>query len=109
TVKGGLVWVWDASAVISFFARSSYTTVVWSGTWSPDGNRLASAGYNGKILIWNTGTGELLSTYSDGDRANIDGVAWSPDGNRLASARTTGTVQVWDTRTGKLIQLYRDP
>src|SRR5215469_2618138 len=68
--------------------------------WSPDGQRIASAG--NEVRVWNAFTGCHRLTYHlpgwlrgnafDGVRANA--VAWSPGGSCLAVAGCDGKVRV---------------
>ena len=67
------------------------TTEVNGVAFSPDGERLASAGGDGTIKIWNSRTGGLVQSFP----AHTDwvvSVAFHPDGKHLAS-RSTGTDQ----------------
>ncbi|MBI1916132.1 MAG: hypothetical protein HYS12_15570 [Planctomycetes bacterium] len=57
--------------------------------------RLASAGIDNSVKVWDLGTGEetlALRGYPGG----VSSVAFSPGGNRLASAGADGTVRVWE-------------
>jgi WD40 repeat protein len=77
-----------------------HSAAVRSGAWSPDGTRLASAGADGTLKVWETATGrEVLSLHGHGGGATS--LAWSPDGTRLASAGWEGTMKVWQASTGK--------
>jgi hypothetical protein len=63
--------------------------------FSPDGLRLASAGSDGTVKLWETTGGkEVLSL--KGHAGGVRGVAFSPDGLRLASANGDGTVKLWE-------------
>jgi WD40 repeat protein len=68
---------------------------------SPDGTRLATAGFmGGAVQVWDTGTGAAVGAPLPGDGSWIRAMAWSPDGSRLAGAGLAGTT-VWtvDERT----------
>jgi hypothetical protein len=67
--------------------------------FSPDGRRLATAGNDNTIWIWDATTGEKLLSLQ-GHTAAVFGVTFSPDGRRLTSASSDATVRVWDTVAG---------
>lgn len=66
-------------------------------TWSPDGQFLASGGWDAVIRIWNTTTGELIheiNAFPDG----VFALAWQPTGGQLLAAGFD-TFRAWDTLT----------
>jgi WD40 repeat protein len=65
--------------------------------FSPDGERLASAGFDEIVRIWHATTGEQLLTLR-GHSGMVAALAFSPDGGYLASAGWDGTVRLWDAR-----------
>jgi WD40 repeat protein len=68
--------------------------------FSPDGKRVASGDWNGRVLVWNARTGiTQFELHAHSDRVN--GLAYSPDGKRLVSAGFDKMVKVWDAATGK--------
>jgi cytochrome c len=69
-----------------------------------DGQRLASASWDGTIRIWDVATGNLLADLDEHD-GNVNDVVWSADGNRFYSASYDGTVVEWDGR--KYVPLRR--
>jgi WD40 repeat protein/DNA-binding XRE family transcriptional regulator len=86
--------------------------------WSPDApssspgcdSRIASAGGDGTVQIWNAGTGQHILTYRGHAHKGIlsktkfvptiYNLAWSPDGQCIASAGDGKSVHVWDANKG---------
>jgi WD40 repeat protein len=52
--------------------------------WSPQGERLATTGSDGKVVVWDSQTGKSLAKFYSGSRP-IWSVAWSLDGGYLAA------------------------
>jgi WD40 repeat protein len=71
-----------------------HTAWVSCVAFSPDGQRLASAGEDDTVRIWNPATGARLATMT-GHSDTVYGVAWSPDGLRLASGSIDRTVRIY--------------
>jgi dipeptidyl aminopeptidase/acylaminoacyl peptidase len=69
---------------------------------SPDGRRLATASSDRTVRIWDTTTGQTLTTLT-GHTGPVREVAFSPDGRRLATASSDGTARVWDAATGQTL------
>ena len=91
--------------------HSSWVVAV---AWEPDGKRIASAGGDGLVRVWEAETGHTLLTYRGHrwlfEKVNmpptIYNIAWSPEGLRLASAGDGTKVYVWDAATGQTITIY---
>jgi WD40 repeat protein/serine/threonine protein kinase len=75
---------------------------VVSVAFSPDGERLATAGGDGAIKIWNSKSGKVTQTLKAGSGFVVS-VAFHPDGEHLATADADRQVKVWDLATGQSV------
>jgi WD40 repeat protein len=72
---------------------------VWDLAFSPNGTQLASASYDGTVLLWDPMTGDEPALLIGHEGMVID-VAFSPDGTQLATASGLDhTARLWDLRT----------
>jgi WD40 repeat protein len=69
--------------------------------FSPDGERIASAGGDGMIKIWNSRTGDVVQTLKNAHSNSVVAVAFHPKTAHLASVGADRLVKVWDLTTGE--------
>jgi WD40 repeat protein len=87
----------------------SLVRMINGGTWvnaiafSPDGGRIASAGFDNLVKIWNPETGDLIRTLT-GHPDEIYALAYSPGGEFLASAGWNNPIRIWNPESGALLQ-----
>ncbi len=72
------------------------TDEVFGAAFHPDGKRLATAGRDGVVWLWDPVRGEEVARLQ-GHKSYIWSVAFSPDGTTLASGSGDFTVRLWDT------------
>jgi WD40 repeat protein len=73
---------------------------VASVTFDPSGQYLASAGLDGKVIVWRLADGSIFNQHQ-----NHAGPIWfarfSPDGRLLVSAGGEKSVHIWDWKSGR--------
>ncbi|MGE5655450.1 MAG: AAA-like domain-containing protein [Actinomycetota bacterium] len=74
---------------------------VTSVSFSPDGQRLATASADRTAKLWDL-QGQELVTFS-GHSNSVWSVSFSPDGQRLATASEDGTAKLWDLQGQELV------
>ncbi len=74
---------------------------LWIGAvqFSPDGERLLTAGNDGTARIWDVATGDLIRALA-GHNGPVEGAVWAADGARIVTASLDGTIRQWDAATG---------
>ena len=97
-----MVKLWDVSTLREFPALKVPNSGAFTQhgaafmTFSEDGKRIATGGFDTDTIVWEVETGKRLSTMSG--RTNMAyNVSFSADGNELAS----GGLTRWDLRTGR--------
>ena len=104
TAGYGVINIWNSSGQKRLMTLRGHTPNKWICVleWSPDGKRIASAGFDSHIIVWDTETGSQLAILR-GHTSHVGGVKWSRDGKRLASVSYDRTVRLWDPAGGNEI------
>jgi WD40 repeat protein len=85
-----------------------HSNTVTALAFSPDGKLLASAGHDGRVILWDLKTKLPVQTWKP-SRVAFNAVAFRPDGKKVAFAGRTGTVYVGDTSNGTLVSEFPGP
>ena len=78
---------------------------LYTGVLSPDGQLLATAGYDRVIMIWNTLDGQLLRKL-EGHNGAIYDLDFDATGKILASASADETIKVWRVENGERLDTF---
>jgi hypothetical protein len=98
--QAGELKLWDPATGTEQVRVEPFKLRLWAVAYAPDGRRVAVAGGDGTASVVDTGTGQVVASFSHPTWAH--GVAFSPDGNRLAvSYGDDGRVPIYDLGTGK--------
>ena len=95
--------VWDVGTLEKVAALTEHITPPGenhSVLFSPDGTLLATAGYDFRVILWDTAKWEPIHILL-GHRAPVVDLSFTPDGKRLASSGLDNQCVVWDVETGQ--------
>ncbi len=92
------VRVWDVFSQDTGAGRvlEGHTDEVFAAVFHPGGTRVASAGRDRAIWLWDLASGEEVARLQ-GHRNYVWSLAFSPDGATLVSGSGDDTVRLWDT------------
>ncbi|KZV92913.1 WD40 repeat-like protein [Exidia glandulosa HHB12029] len=95
--------IWDANSgkLVLGPIHGARNSQCWI-TYSRDGTRIATAGWNNCAAIWDAKTGVQLREMV-GHTDGVTCVAFSDDGTRLVSASYDKTIRIWDVASGECI------
>ena len=105
-ITGSVVELWDATgargAVLDRHRRISVAA------FSRDGRRIAVAGNNGIVRLYEAGSGAELGDLV-GHRGAVRNIAFTPDGARLATTGYDLTLRIWDVADQREVVTLRGP
>ncbi|KAK2583798.1 hypothetical protein KPH14_009698 [Odynerus spinipes] len=87
--------------------KQEHTRFVQAVRYSPDGNLFASAGFDGKVFMYDGTSSDLVGEVgSPAHQGGVYGVSWKPDGTQLLTASGDKTCKLWDVETRSLISEF---
>ncbi len=93
----GSVRIWKPTGDVQFEVERELpglSRAVLGLAINPDATRVAAAGQDRRIVIWNLSDGSVWRTL-EGHNSHIESLDYSPDGARLASGGQDGLVRIW--------------
>ena len=94
---GATIRIWELESGKDTALVKGLKVAVRRVVFSPDGKRLATAGSDMLVRVWDSETGKQLAELPNSERVEV--VAFSPDGKFLAAGSKDGTVRIWVTPT----------
>jgi hypothetical protein len=92
------VRVWERATGNRLQDLAGHGNRVLCATYSPDGQRIASGGFDDNVLIWNAQTFKQLARLG-GHQDYVYSLAWRADSQQLLSCSGDHTVRIWDTQS----------
>ncbi|XP_031778708.1 actin-interacting protein 1 isoform X1 [Nasonia vitripennis] len=87
--------------------KQDHTRFVQAVRYSPTGHLFASAGFDGKVYLYDGTSSELVGEVgSPAHQGGVYGVAWKPDGTQLLTASGDKTCKLWDVETRTLVDEF---
>lgn len=102
-----MIRIWDMTStknVKAALTLKGHDSAVRSVQFDSQGVTLCSAGRDNTVRLWDSRSGNLLSTMK-GHRDWITSCAFNPAGNRIASCGWDMTVRIWNTRSPEQAKL----
>ncbi len=104
----GELKIWDVASRTEQATLQEHRDSLYAVAISPDGTRIATGGYDRRVLLWDAVSRQVQHTLTQHNGAIYD-LAFSPDGRRLASASADETVKVWNVADGTRLDTLGQP
>lgn len=96
-----VAYIWDVASEKLLLTKPLNVMGMSSVEWSPKGDLIASGTPGNSILLWDSVTGEIVSSIP-GTTAD-----WGPDGSKLATGTIYGSsVDIRDAQTGEVLTIF---
>jgi cytochrome c len=102
----GLI-LWDLETSVALRRMDGHKGKVVAVRVSPDGKRIASAGWDGRAGLWDARSGAHLA-WIEGHDGRVNDVAFSSNGEVLFTSSDDGKVKNWDVQSGAFHRLVTD-
>ncbi|XP_067003556.1 actin-interacting protein 1 [Anabrus simplex] len=84
--------------------KQEHTRFVQAVRYSPNGSHFASAGFDGKVFLYDGVSADLIGEIgSPAHKGGVYAVAWKPDGTQLLTASGDKTCKLWDVETKSVV------
>lgn len=89
------VKLWNVNQDLATHTFEESSEEVYRAIFSPDGNKIATAGVGGTVMVWDSNSHELLADFSAHEE-NVNDLAFSQDRHLMATASRDKTVKIWN-------------
>ncbi|XP_054261578.1 actin-interacting protein 1-like [Macrosteles quadrilineatus] len=87
--------------------KQEHSRFVQAVRYSPNGSHFASAGFDGKVFIYDGTSADLVGEVGNpAHKGGVYGVAWKPDGTQLLTVSGDKTCKLWDVETRSVVSEF---
>ena len=98
------VKVWDAQNGVELLTLKGHDNMIFSVSYSPDGEQIITASGDRTAKVWDGQTGVELFTLK-GHEGGVLSASYSPDGRRIVTTGSDGIIQIFTTDTDELLDI----
>ncbi len=103
------IWLYDTATYKEVALLTEHKTTITKIVFSADGKKIAAAGSDVTVRVWNIYTGAVMHTFT-GDTETITSIAFRPDGEIIAiAAKGYPNLRLWEITTGAVRILTENP
>lgn len=103
TATGVQIWDWEQDKLTRIIRTPAFPD---SLAFDPTGTRIAIGLGQGRVEVWDVGSGRQSLTLA-GHSGDVWDVVFSPDGSRIATAGSDATVRLWNADSGEQVLVLR--
>ncbi|MBK8428841.1 MAG: hypothetical protein IPL27_24120 [Lewinellaceae bacterium] len=96
--------IWSSVSGEKLQTLKGHAFTIQEVSWSPDGNKIATASWDKSCIIWQASNGEKLFTLSHG--WIVWNVTWSSDNSKLLTSSEDAPV-IWSLNGGEKLQTLK--
>lgn len=74
--------------------------------FSPNGDRFATGGNSGRVIVWDAKSGQRIAQTQGGAR-RVCSIVFSPDGDRILTCGADRTLRIWNVATDSLVAQHQ--
>ncbi|KAB1283819.1 Periodic tryptophan protein 2-like protein [Camelus dromedarius] len=101
-----LVWEWQSESYV--LKQQGHFNSMVSLAYSPDGQRIATGGDDGKVKVWNTLSGFCFITFTE-HSSGVTGVTFTSTGYVIVTSSMDGTVRAFDLHRYRNFRTFTSP
>ncbi len=108
THSDGSTVLWDLDTRQRLYRFKRNDASVWAATFAGSEDRIASAGHDWTVALWETASESAPANLFQGHENAVQALASDPSGRWLASGSADKSVKLWDLETRQIKRTYRN-